>query len=271
MEITFPGKRVLVTGAARGIGRGIVEAFLAEAAEVHAADIDAAGLEEFRPGPGPDAGPNAGGSETPALGPGPNREGTLRTHTLDVTDPAAVNALVGQIGPIDIAIHAAGGIVGRKPMPLEEVNDADWRAIQAVNVDGAFNIARAVTPGMKAKGGGRIIVISSGAGLRVSRTGIHSYGTAKTAQIGLVRQLSSELGQYGITVNAIAPGYMPQTSPDYRPQWEALGPEGQAAVVEGIAMRRLGTPRDIANAALFLASPYAEWITGQALPVMGGP
>ncbi|MEM8840203.1 MAG: SDR family oxidoreductase, partial [Pseudomonadota bacterium] len=118
---------------------------------------------------------------------------------------------------------------------------------------------------------GRIIVISSGAGMRVSRTGIHAYGTAKTAQIGLVRQLSAELGPFGITVNAIAPGYMPQTSPDYLPQWEALGAEGQAAVVEGIAMRRLGTPRDIANAALFLASPFAEWITGQVLPVMGGP
>lgn len=175
------------------------------------------------------------------------------------------------IGPMDVVIHAAGGIVGRKPLPLEEVPDDDWRAIQAVNVDGAFHLARAATPGMKAQGAGRIIVISSGAGLRVSRTGIHSYGTAKTAQIGLVRQLASELGQYGITVNAIAPGYMPQTSPDYIPQWESLGPDGQAAVVESIAMRRLGTPQDIADAALFLASDRAGWITGQVLPVMGGP
>lgn len=259
MEVTFPGKRVLVTGAVRGIGRGIVAAFTAEGAEVHAGDIDAAGLRDLLQDPGP--GPAPGAVRGPAL----------HSHILDVTDPDAVGALIARIGPVDIAVHAAGGIVGRKPHPLEETTVDDWRAIQAVNLDGAFLLARAVAPGMRAAGGGRIIVISSGAGLRVSRTGIHSYGTAKTAQIGLVRQLSSELGQYGITVNAVAPGYMPQTSPDYRPQWEGLGPQGQAAVIEGIAMRRLGTPRDIANAVLFLASDHADWITGQVLPVMGGP
>lgn len=262
MEITFPGRRVLVTGAVRGIGRGIVEAFAAEGAEVCAADIDAAGLEAAFPPSRPSAVREDG---TPA------RRPSIHTSVLDVTDSGAVAALVDGIGPVDIAVHAAGGIVGRRPHSLEETSDADWRAIQAVNLDGAFHLARAVVPGMKAVGGGRIVVISSGAGLRVSRTGIHSYGTAKTAQIGLVRQLSSELGQYGITVNAVAPGYMPQTSPDYRPQWEGLGPEGQQAVIGGIAMRRLGTPRDIANAVLFLASDRADWITGQVLPVMGGP
>ena len=242
-------RTVLVTGGARGIGRGITNAFAAEGAEVHAADIDGARLGEVAEG----------------------APGRVVTHMLDVTDSRAVTRLFEAIGSVDVVIHAAGGIVGRKPMPLEEVPDEDWRAIQAVNVDGAFHLARAAVPGMKAQGAGRIIVISSGAGLRVSRTGIHSYGTAKTAQIGLVRQLASELGQYGITVNAIAPGYMPQTSPDYIPQWEGLGPEGQAAVVESIAMRRLGTPQDIADAALFLASDRAGWITGQVLPVMGGP
>ncbi|MEM7745021.1 MAG: SDR family oxidoreductase [Pseudomonadota bacterium] len=243
MLITFPGKRVLVTGAARGIGDGIVRAFAEEGAEVIAADIDEAGLAKLEWLPG------------------------VTRQRVDVTDPAS---LAG-IGPVDIAVHAAGGIVGRKPANLEDVTDDDWRAIQAVNVDGAFYIARAVTPGMKARGSGRIIVISSGAGLRVSRTGIHSYGTAKTAQIGLVRQLSAELGQYGITVNAVAPGYMPQTSPDYMPQWESHGPEGQQAIIDSIAMRRLGQPRDIANAVMFLASEHADWITGQTLPVMGSP
>ncbi len=244
MEITFPGKRVLITGAVRGIGRGIVDAFCREGAEVIATDVDREGLDAVR---------------------------DAAVHVMDVTDPASISTVLAKTGPIDIAVHAAGGIVGRKATVLEEVSDADWRAIQAVNVDGAFNLARAVTPGMKLRGGGRIIVISSGAGLRVSRTGIHSYGTAKTAQIGLVRQLSSELGRFAITVNAVAPGYMPQTSPDYVPQWESLGPDGQAAVIESIAMRRLGTPRDIANATMFLASEHADWITGQVLPVMGGP
>ena len=243
MLITFPGKRVLVTGAARGIGQGIVRAFAEEGAEVVAADIDNDGMTELEQVSG------------------------VTIKEMDVTDPASV----ARVGAVDIAVHTAGGIVGRKPVPLEEVTDEDWRAIQAVNVDGAFNVARAVTPGMKAKGFGRIVVISSGAGLRVSRTGLHSYGTAKTAQIGLVRQLSSELGQYGITVNAVAPGYMPQTSPDYLPQWENHGPDGQQAIIDSIAMRRLGQPRDIANAVLFLASDFADWITGQTLPVMGSP
>lgn len=241
MEITFKGKRVLVTGAGRGIGKGIAEAFTAEGAEVHAVDIS------------------------------PLRQDRMTCHQTDVTDSAALAALVASTGPIDVAVHAAGGIVGQTPKALEDVSDDSWRAIQAVNLDGAFYMARAVAPGMKTAGTGRIIVISSGAGLRVSRTGIHSYGTAKTAQVGLVRQLSAELGQYGITVNAVAPGYMPQTSPDYMPQWERLGPDGQAAVVESIAMRRLGQPRDIANAVMFLASKHADWITGQTLPVMGTP
>ncbi|MFK7942734.1 MAG: SDR family NAD(P)-dependent oxidoreductase [Paracoccaceae bacterium] len=241
MQITFPGKRVLVTGAGRGIGRGIADAFADEGAEVHAVDI--ASIQSDR----------------------------LICHQTDVTDSKALIELVARTGPVDMAIHAAGGIVGQTPKVLEDVTDDSWRAIQAVNLDGAFYLARAVAPGMQAKRSGRIIVISSGAGLRVSRTGIHSYGTAKTAQIGLVRQLSAELGPHGITVNAVAPGYMPQTSPDYVPQWESLGPEGQAAVVESIAMRRLGQPRDIANAVMFLASEHADWITGQTLPVMGTP
>ena len=123
---------------------------------------------------------------------------------------------------------------------------------------------------MKAAGAGRIVVISSRAGLGVSLTGIQSYATAKAAQIGLVRQLAAELGQFGITVNSVAPGFMP-TSPDYVKQWESYGPDGQEAMVERIAMRRIGKPQDIANAVLFFASDHAQWITGQTLAVTGSP
>ena len=255
MLITFQGRTVLVTGAVRGIGRAIVHGFAAAGATVWAADIVEAGLPEVPQGLPPDA------------------AARIRTRPLDVTDPSAVAALVAGVeaeAPIDVVVHSAGGIRGRTKGSIEEVTDEDWRAIQAVNVDGAFHVARAVAPGMKRRGRGRIVVISSRAGLGVSLTGIASYGTAKAAQIGLVRQLAAELGPFGITVNSVAPGFMP-TSPDYVRQWESYGPERQKALVESIAMRRIGRPEDIANAVLFLASDQAGWITGQTLAVTGGP
>ncbi|MCY4592274.1 MAG: SDR family NAD(P)-dependent oxidoreductase [Alphaproteobacteria bacterium] len=248
MEITFPGRTVLVTGAARGIGTAITHAFAREGARVHATDIDVAAVEQV-----------AAGAPVP-----------VEWHRLDVTRSRQVDDLVATIGTVDIAVHVAGGVLGQTAGPLEELGDADWRAIQAVNLDGAFHLSRAVTPGMKSRAYGRILFISSGAALRVSKTGLHSYGTAKTALLGLARQLSSELGPFGITVNTVAPGFMP-TSPDYVRQWDSYGRAGQQALVESTAMRRLGQPEDIADAVLFLASDRASWITGQTLPVTGGP
>ena len=252
MDIHFSGSNVLVTGAVQGIGRNIAHTFATLGATVHAADIVADQLSAVT------------SEATPARG------GSIEGHVLDVTNAKAVDDLIDKIGPVQICVHCAGGIRGRCKLPIEEVTDNDWRAIQAVNVDGAFHVARAVTPGMKAAGKGRIIIISSRAGLGVSLTGIQSYGTAKAAQIGLVRQLAAELGPFGITVNSVAPGFMP-TSPDYVKQWESYGVDGQKALVEKIAMRRIGKPQDIANAVLFFASDYAQWITGQTLAVTGSP
>ncbi len=249
MEIQFEGQTVVVTGAARGIGGGIAEGFAARGAKVWACDLLADGLEALKTRVKPHS---------------------IETRTVDLGKSAEVNALVAAIGDIDVLVHVAGGVRGQSKKPVEEVSDADWQAIQDGNLTGAFYAARAVVPAMKRRKSGRIIVISSRAGLGVSLTGIQSYATAKAAQIGLVRQLAHELGPFGITVNSVAPGFL-RTSPDYERQWQSYGAEGQKAMIERVAMRRLGEPEDIAHAVMFLASRYASWITGQVLPVTGGP
>lgn len=196
MHIDFSGKQVMVTGAVRGIGRGITHAFAERGAHVTACDVLADGL-----------------AETVATAP-TNVRDRITAAQLDVTDSAAVAAVVADIeqrsssGAVDVLVHSAGGVVGQQKQPIESVSDTDWAAIQSVNVTGAFHCVRAATPGMKHAQGGRIVIISSRAGLGVSLTGIASYGTAKAAQIGLVRQLAHELGPFGITVNSVAPGFI---------------------------------------------------------------
>ena len=145
----------------------------------------------------------------------------------------------------------------------------DWRRIFESNVDAAFCLARAVAPLMKEQGFGRIINISSGAGLRPSLTGIQAYAAAKHALIGLTRQLSLELGPHGVTVNSVAPGLV-LSNPSTRKQWASYSDEKQRAIIEGTHTRRLGEPEDIAAAVLFLASTSASWISGQVLSVDGG-
>ncbi len=256
MEISFEGKTVVVTGAARGMGQAIAMAFVERGAKVWACDLLAAELAEL------------GAKAKPARG------GSLAVRTVDVTDRKAVVDFIAEAeaggGAVDVLVHVAGGVRGQKALPIEEVSEEAWREIYDANMTGAFLAAQAVTPGMKRAGAGRIVVISSRAGLGVSLTNIQSYATAKAAQLGFVRQLAHELGPFGITVNAVAPGFM-RTSPDYERQWQSYGPAGQQALLGRIAMRRIGEPADIAYAVLFLASPYAAWITGQVLPVTGGP
>jgi 3-oxoacyl-[acyl-carrier protein] reductase len=122
---------------------------------------------------------------------------------------------------------------------------------------------------MKRQCHGRIVTISSGAGLRPSLTGIQAYSAAKHALIGLTRQLAWELGPHGITVNSVAPGFV-RSNPTTERQWASYGEDGQKRLIDSIHTRRLGTPEDVANAALFFASEQAGWITGQVLSVDGG-
>lgn len=248
MNIDFQGQTVIVTGAARGIGAAIVDAFIADRARVVAVDIlcqELEGLAERHEGE------------------------SLETITLDLGDDEAVRTALGSLSP-DVVVHVAGGVRGQSARPIEQVSDDDWMQIYDGNVMSALHVLRAVIPSMKAAGRGRIVTISSGAGLRPSLTGIQAYCSAKHGLVGLTRQLALELGPHGITCNSVAPGFL-RTSPDYERQWASYGEDGQRRMLANIAMRRLGEPEDIASAVLFFASPHASWITGQVLPVTGHP
>lgn len=245
MRIAFNGQSVVVTGAAQGIGRAIALAFADLGARVHAVDVDADGL-----------------TRTVA------EDRRIASHTLDIADRAAVQALIPGL-EANILVNCAGGVRGQTGRPIEAISVADWQTILDVNLTGTFLMAQAAAPAMKARGRGRIVNISSGAGRTISLTGIQAYASAKAGQIGLTRQLAHELGPFGITVNCIAPGFV-RSNPTTERQWDAMGPAGQAALLDTIAMRRLGTPADIADAVLFLASDRAGWITGETLGVDGG-
>ena len=223
------GKVALVTGTAHGIGTAIAAGLEKDGATVHRVDRD----------------------------------------TTDLADPGQVAALVKRIGRIHILVNNAGGVVDQVGRPLEEVGDADWRAILDANLTTTFNCTRAVVPGMKAARWGRIVNISSGAGRSVSLTGIQAYTSAKAGQIGFTRQTAHELGRFGVTVNCIAPGFV-RSNPASERQWQSYGEEGQRRIIERIALRRLGTPEDIANGVRFFVSSRASWITGQVLSIDGG-
>jgi 3-oxoacyl-[acyl-carrier protein] reductase len=182
---------------------------------------------------------------------------------------AAIAGLEAGGAAIDTLVNNAGGVRGQVGRPLEEVSAEDWHAIFAANLSGAFFMAQAVAVGMKQRRFGRIVNISSGAGLGISLTGIQAYASAKAGQIGLTRQLAHELGPFNITVNNVAPGFV-RSNPTTERQWQAMGPDGQQRLLDGIALKRLGSPDDIANAVMFFASDHAGWVTGQVLSVDGG-
>ena len=246
MNIRFDGKTVIVSGAGHGIGRAIAHSFASLGATVHCCDLNAAELAETAKG-----------------------QAGIHTRVLDLADRAAATEWVRGIGSVFCLVNNAGGVAGQVMRPIEEVPDADWDRIFAVNVGAAMALSRAAAPAMKQAGEGRIVNISSGAGLQASLTGIQAYCSAKHAVVGLTRQLAHELGRFNITVNSVAPGFIRSNETTER-QWESYGAEGQKALVERIAMHKLRTAQDIANAVIFFASPLAGFVNGQIISVDGG-
>ena len=223
------GRTAVVTGTAHGIGAAIAEALRGAGADVHGVDKD----------------------------------------TADLTSPAAVRTFFAGIAGVDILVNNAGGVSGQVGRPLEEVTDRDWHDVVDANLTSAFLCTRAVVPVMKERRWGRIVTISSAAGLGVSKTGIQAYASAKAGQIGFTRQMAHELGPFGITVNCIAPGFI-LSNPTSAAQFESYGADGQRDLINGIAMRRLGEPSDIANGVLFFAAEQSSWVTGQTIAIDGG-
>lgn len=189
--------------------------------------------------------------------------------TVDLSDSAAVEEFFRGVGAVDILVNVAGGVVGQTHVPIDEVTDDSWNAVIDANLRTTFNCTRAAARVMKERGYGRIVNISSGAGRSVSLTGIQAYASAKAGQIGFTRQMAHELGKYGITVNCIAPGFV-LSNPTTQKQWESYGEEGQRALLEDIAVRKTGSPADIARGVRFFVAPDASWVSGQTLSIDGG-
>ncbi len=243
-----------VTGAGseRGIGRAIAEAYARAGALVGLADLDEAGVQA-----GADAVRAAGGSATGVRA--------------DVTDPESVASAVAdverELGPIDILVNNAGIVHGA---PIQESSLADFDRVMAVNVRGGLICLQAILPGMMARGRGRIIWLSSVAGKQGGGFfGSSHYAASKAAVIGLCQGIARELGPYGITSNAIAPGLI-LTGLVARSGGPDIENQLRERTEASVPVRRAGTPEDIAHAALFLASDAASYVTGEILDVNGG-
>jgi 3-oxoacyl-[acyl-carrier protein] reductase len=248
---THANKVALVTGAGRGMGQAIADAHAAAGAKVAYLDHDLELAKE-------------------AVAAARTRGWSAVACAADVADFGSVSAACAQaeheLGPIDILVNNAGvspKTAGRKA-DIWEMDPLEWRRVIDVNLTGAFNCTRAAVPGMRARRSGRIVNISSVAGKTYCDfVGAH-YAATKAALIGFTKHLAGELGPFGITVNALAPGRIDT------PMARGVAPHVNEAVRQVTPLRRLGMPEEVAAACLFFTSDAARFITAQVCDVSGG-
>jgi 3-oxoacyl-[acyl-carrier protein] reductase len=238
------GQIALITGGAQGIGAAIAEKLAANGADIVIADL-----------PSQDAPFQKVKTTVEALG------RSCRFVVMDVTDKASVEAAVAEAGRIDILVNNAGIL---KAQPLEALSEESWNAHFDVNARGVLFVTNAVLPQMRARRAGRIINIASLAARQGIPTEGH-YAATKAAVVTLTRVYAQETGADGITVNAICPGIILTEMA----QNKLVGAD-RDHWTQATSLKRLGDPSDVGGAAVFFASPLANYITGQALNVCGG-
>jgi 3-oxoacyl-[acyl-carrier protein] reductase len=245
-SVTLDGKIAIVTGASRGIGRGIAEVFARAGASTLLVARTKSALDEV-----------AGGITSSG--------GSCETVVADVTRPEDMTRLADgtleRHGRIDVLCHN----VGIYPeTPLEDIELEEWDQVLRTNLTSTFLAVKACLPAMKEQRYGRIVLTSSITGARVGYPGLSHYAGTKAGMIGFMRTAAVELAAHGITINAVEPGSI---------RTEALRELGQDAIAtmeRVIPLGMLGEPEDVGYAALFLASDAARFITGQSIVVDGG-
>jgi NAD(P)-dependent dehydrogenase (short-subunit alcohol dehydrogenase family) len=266
MELDLKDRVVVVTGAARGIGAVIASRFAAEGARVVALDLafpdDPAVAAQAEAEAGADTDAVADAHATAPRSSAPR----ITRVTCNVADPTSVDAAVAEIverhGTIDVLVNNAGiNVEG----PVAELDWERWRACFDVNMGGVFLMSRAVAPVMQEAGRGRIINAASFSAI-VPSVGSAAYAASKAAVVQFTRVLASELGPWGITVNAYAPGMVPTAMNGFA----EMPQDAQDRLLDTLSLRRWESPDDVANLLIFLASDASAYITGTLLDVSGG-
>jgi NAD(P)-dependent dehydrogenase (short-subunit alcohol dehydrogenase family) len=241
------GRVALVTGAGQNVGAGIARALAAQGATVAVNDVDADRAQATV------AAVEQAGGQAIAV-------------PFDVTDrEAALDAIDGtrsQIGRVDVLVNNAGnaGANTFTPTQFRDLDPEEWTKFVDVNLWGVVNCTKAVIDGMCDRGWGRVITISSGAGVVGIRLGISMYGAGKGGAIAFMRHVAVEVARFGVTANCVALGLMGTATPT----------DATASLSRSVPTGRLGTPEDVGAACVYLASDEASWITGQTVNLNGG-